>query len=66
MKIIADENLHRQIVRTLRSSGFDVLSIQEECAGIDDDEIIHKFSGEDAIIITQDKDFGDLVFLQKI
>lgn len=63
MKIIADENIHRLVIRTLRDIGFDVLSIEEECTGIDDEEIIHRFSGEDTIIVTQDKDFGDLLFL---
>ena len=66
MRIIADENLHRQIILVLRSIGYDVLSVQEECAGIDDEEVISRFSGEDAVIITQDKDFGDLTFLKKI
>lgn len=43
MKIIADENIHRLVIRTLRDIGFDVLSIEEECTGIDDEEIIHRF-----------------------
>ena len=63
MQIIADENIHRLVISTLRDIGFDVLSIEEECTGIDDEEIIHRFSSEDTIIVTQDKDFGDLLFL---
>ena len=43
MKIIADENIHRLVISTLRDIGFDVLSIEEEYTGIDDEEIIHRF-----------------------
>ncbi len=36
------------------SLGFDVISIRELCSGIDEEKIINKFLGEDAVIITPD------------
>ena len=66
MKLIADENLHRKIITSLREVGHEVFSIQDNNSGITDEEILEKYSAADSIIITQDKDFGDLTFFKKI
>ena len=66
MKLIADENLHRNIITSLQKEGFDVYCIQDENHGITDEEIIELYAMPNSIIITEDKDFGDLTFLKKI
>ena len=66
MKLIADENLHRKIIVCLQNVGFDVYSIQDNNHGISDMEIIELYGMHNSIIITEDKDFGDLTFLKKI
>lgn len=65
MKIVADENIEAAIVRSLRYSGFEVISILEISPGIPDDEVLNTAVSEDALLLTEDKDFGDLVFRQK-
>ena len=66
MKLIADENLHRNIITSLQKEGSDVYCIQDENHGITDEEIIELYAMPNSIIITEDKDFGDLTFLKKI
>ena len=62
MKFLADESVDRQIVSRLRNDGLPVLSVMEENPGIPDDEVLNMANQEEAILITADKDFGELVF----
>jgi len=59
-KILADENVPRSTVQSLRSSGFDIVSVWEVKPGLSDDEIVQLAVNEERIIITFDKDFGRL------
>jgi predicted nuclease of predicted toxin-antitoxin system len=62
MKFIADENVARLVIRSLRQQGHDVLGIVDEgLAGTADDGIIALGLAEKRIIITHDKDFGQLL-----
>ena len=65
MKFVADENVERPIILFLRSEGYDVFSIAESCYGITDEEILKISNLESRILLTNDKDFGELIFLQK-
>lgn len=58
MRIVADENLFEPIIKFLRSSGNDVLSIREGFSGISDDEVFQLACKEKRVIITMDKDFS--------
>ncbi len=60
MQILADENIPRSTVQTLRESGHDVLWIREASPGITDPEVMHIAVDEQRIIVTFDKDFGEL------
>ena len=64
--IIADESLNGNLVIAIREAGFDVLSIAEECAGISDEEIAISSISPPRIIISEDKDFGELVYHYKV
>ena len=67
MNLLADENVDRQIVERLRHEGFDVRYIAETDAGISDDEVLDLANREESLLLTADKDFGELVFrLKKI
>lgn len=64
--IIADENVETYWIKLLRSSNYEVYSIQENNAGISDlavIEIIKKLKG---VLLTEDKDFGKLVFAYSV
>jgi len=62
MKFLADENLEKPIVDWLREKGYDVLYIAEKVPSIKDEKIIKLARKENRILITNDKDFGELVF----
>jgi len=67
MKLLADEGVDKSIVDLLRASEFDVHYILETDRGIDDDQVLQIANAEDRILLTQDKDFGEMVFrLRKI
>ena len=63
--IIADENIPIQIIEALRSSKIETFSIFEQARGISDVQIIALAQSPPRIILTEDKDFGDLVFAYK-
>lgn len=67
-KILADENLHKVVVTWLRSQKFDVKFVREEPAliGSKDKDLIPIAFEEDRIIITQDNDFGPIIFTTPI
>lgn len=62
MKFLGDENLDWQIVERLRLDGHEVLYVVEMQPGIPDDKVLNLANNESAILLTSDKDFGELVF----
>ncbi len=60
--IVADENIDGSLVEQLRKKGFEVEYIRELSPGMDDRDIIKFVKGKSAILLTEDKDFGELVF----
>ena len=62
MKLLADENIEREFIETLRKAKFDVISVFEDYIGSTDDEILQIAVNEQAVILTYDTDFGELVF----
>ncbi len=65
MNFLADESVDRQIVDALRGDDHAVLYVTEMDPGISDDEVLDKAEKGSAILITADKDFGELVFRQQ-
>ena len=62
LRFVADESCDFAAVRALRAEGFDVLSVAEDFAGADDERVIALGLQEGRILLTEDKDFGQLVF----
>lgn len=59
--LIADANLARSVVRWLREQGCDVLFPLEEGLGrLRDEAIVELAIEEGRVVVTQDKDFGQL------
>ncbi len=54
------------MVRALRAAGFDVIAVSEVMIRSDDRELIEQASREQRILITEDKDFGWLVFASHV
>jgi predicted nuclease of predicted toxin-antitoxin system len=64
MIFFADESLDRQIIARLRQDGHAVLDVTEMDPGISDDKVLSMAKESKAILLTADRDFGDLVFRQ--
>ncbi|PKP38372.1 MAG: hypothetical protein CVT98_05125 [Bacteroidetes bacterium HGW-Bacteroidetes-15] len=65
MRFIVDECTGPVVARWLLEQKQEVFSIYEEARGLDDENILQKAVAEDYILITNDKDFGELVFRDK-
>lgn len=64
-KFIVDESTGKKVAETLRYKGFDVTSVIESFRGASDSDITKIAFKENRIIITNDKDFGDLIYRKK-
>lgn len=62
MRFLVDECTGPKVARWLREQNHDVLSVFDDARGLDDQQIIELAFNENRIIITNDKDFGDLIF----
>lgn len=63
MNILVDENIARQVVERLRQDGHDVhYTIQGQ--RIADDIVLETAHQQKALLLTDDKDFGELVIRQ--
>jgi predicted nuclease of predicted toxin-antitoxin system len=65
MNLLADEGIDKPIVDVLRNNDFDVVYILETHPGADDEFILAMANTHKRILLTQDKDFGELVFRLK-
>lgn len=64
MIFVADEGIDRIIVDRLRTDGHDVHYVAEMNPGISDEEVLDLAASRGALLVTSDKDFGELVFRQ--
>ncbi len=64
MNLLADESVDKQIVERLRQDGHEVLYIAEMEPGITDAVVLERANERTALLVTVDKDFGELIFQQ--
>ncbi len=62
MKFLANENFPFPSIIFLRQAGYTILSVSELTPGISDYEVIDKAKAENLIILTFDKDYGEIIF----
>ena len=65
MRFLADESVERPVVIRLRDAGYDVSYVSEAHPGAPDDIVLDQATRELRILLTNDKDFGTLAFLQR-
>lgn len=65
MKFLVDECTGPVVAKWLKNLHHDVFSVYDEARGLDDESIIKKANEENYILITNDKDFGELIFRLK-
>lgn len=67
MKLLADESVDFPVVKILRDNNFPVDYVTEIKPGITDNQVINLAKQKKRILLTADKDFGELIFrLNKI
>ena len=62
MRLCANENLPGDCIHALRAAGHDVCWIRETLPGASDDTVLAWAAEEERLLLTFDKDFGDLVY----
>ncbi|MDI6770326.1 MAG: DUF5615 family PIN-like protein [Anaerolineales bacterium] len=62
LRFLTDESCDFTVVRTLRANGYDVLAVSEYMQRSVDSDLIEQARRENRILLTEDKDFGWLVF----
>jgi len=62
LSLLADENIDQRLVSSLRLAGISVYSVAESSTGITDEEVMRLSENLGALILTDDKDFGEIVF----
>ena len=63
LRFLADESCDFAVVRALRADGHDVFAVSEVMNRSDDRELIEQAHREQRILLTEDKDFGWLVYV---
>jgi predicted nuclease of predicted toxin-antitoxin system len=62
MRLLADECVDGRLVAGLRGAGHDVVAVRLASRGASDRSVIEMARREGRVLVTEDKDFGDLVF----
>lgn len=65
IKFLADVNIEKRIVDYLLENDYDVKWIPDYDCAMLDEELLSMTKEEERILITNDKDFGEQIFLQK-
>jgi predicted nuclease of predicted toxin-antitoxin system len=62
MRLLANENVSAMVIRALRQRGHDVMSAKESLRGEPDAAVLERARRKERLVITHDKDFGELAF----
>ncbi len=66
MRLLVNENITRTVIEELRRRGHDVLSAKESMCSEPDVVILARAQSENRIVVTHDKDFGELAFRSQL
>jgi predicted nuclease of predicted toxin-antitoxin system len=66
MRLLTDENVHADLVAWFRAKGHDVVSAAESLAGASDETLLARATDEARVLVTDDKDFGELVVHRRL
>jgi predicted nuclease of predicted toxin-antitoxin system len=64
VNFVANEGVDRPVVERLRQDGHDVVYVAELSPSITDTEVLQQANDRRSVLLTADKDFGELVFRQ--
>ena len=63
--LVADESVDANIIASLRGEGYSVWSVSEENPSVSDDVVLSTAFRKSALLLTEDKDFGELAIRLK-
>ena len=66
MNFLANENFPKPSLQILLNEGHDIRSVGDLRPSISDEEVVSWAKEEDRVILTFDKDYGEIVFRYKI
>ena len=65
IKFLVDESCDFVVVRSLRSAGYDVITVAESFPSASDQKVLKASVENQRVLITEDKDFGEWIFAHK-
>ncbi len=65
MRLLGDESVEAQVIDCLRAAGHDVIAITEIDPGAPDAHVLTRAEQGGFVLVTNDKDFAHLAFLQQ-
>jgi len=65
MRFLVDECSGPAVAKWLRAAGQEVFSVFDEAKGSSDSEILAKSTSDQSILVTNDKDFGEMIFRER-
>jgi predicted nuclease of predicted toxin-antitoxin system len=66
VRFLANENVTGSFVRALRGLGLDVTWVREDAPGMLDPDVLERAVSESRILVTFDKDFGELAYRSRL
>lgn len=66
MDFLANENFPLFSVRLLRDDGYNVASVIEDTPGAKDEDVLKRAYEEKRIVLTFDRDYGELIYRHKL
>ncbi|KAA0276351.1 MAG: DUF5615 family PIN-like protein [Anaerolineales bacterium] len=62
--LLADENVHPEVIDFLRKAGLDVISVSEQGQyGLPDSQVLQQATEAGRVVLTHDSDFGGLALM---
>jgi predicted nuclease of predicted toxin-antitoxin system len=65
MRFLIDECTGSKVAEWLQGAGYEVFSVFDQARGVSDNEILAKAFFENWLLITNDKDFGEMIFRER-
>ncbi|MBI4451577.1 DUF5615 family PIN-like protein [Candidatus Woesearchaeota archaeon] len=62
LKFLVDESTGSAVATALRRAGYDTISVAEIASGASDETVLDLARAQERILVTNDKDFGELIF----
>jgi predicted nuclease of predicted toxin-antitoxin system len=66
MRFVANENIPLSSVRQIRAAGHEVFAVTESAPGITDADVLSWAVQEAAIVLTFDRDYGELIYRHQL